>query len=231
MPAPALKVSVLLGLLGAEVDGFALRDRLSSIGVVTSPGRLLPALMSLENAGLIAVDRSGPAPLYSLTSRGTESAYAIGPGKPVPTTLVMADLAGFTSFTAREGDNAARSVAIQMERDVAATLASTGGRLVKCLGDGILGIMGPVPDPVEVVRTVARQARVWEGNHWSLHAAVHEGSPIHHNGDLYGQDVNLVSRLCQMAAAGEVLLTVREGGETVDLRGFDHPVLVRRVAL
>ncbi len=57
------------------------------------------------------------------------------------------------------------------------------------------------------------------------------GQPIAHNGDLYGADVNLVSRLCSEAAPDEIVLCVDEGAgtELVRPRGIPRDIpIVRR---
>src|SRR5687768_16309436 len=98
---PGGDAGVLWALLGQPpASGFEI---CATIGAATgrrcTARRLLPALVRLEAAGLVSVDRSTDPHLYALTPSGATAAYDAGPGQPEPTVLVMADLVGFTRFT------------------------------------------------------------------------------------------------------------------------------------
>jgi adenylate cyclase len=142
----------------------------------------------------------------------------------------MADLVGFTRFTEQHGDAAAHEQASRFTHLARTTVRPAGGSLVKSLGDGVLLGLPPASDPVALLRTLASSLAATSPA-WRLHAGAHVGCPIRHAGDLYGRDVNLVSRLCARAGPGEVLLTAADGDEQVTVDGFDDTVRVRRVML
>jgi class 3 adenylate cyclase len=223
---------VLWALLGQPPSsGFDVCDTLSrTSGRRCTPARLLPALVRLEDAGLVQVDRSGDPYTYALTSAGIAAAQQGGPGRSDPAMLVMLDLVGFTRFTEQHGDGAAHEQATRLSRLAASAVRPASGEVVKSLGDGVLLRLPPHTDPLPLVRGLAH-ALATSDHPWLVHGGAHAGTPIRHAGDLFGRDVNLVARLCDRAGAGELLMTAADGAEALQVEGFDEPVRVQRVAL
>jgi len=232
VPLPVSKATVLWALLSAPpTSGFELCATLTEATCRRcTPGALLPTLVALERARLLAVDRTADPYRYSLTPQGITAAYEAGPGQAFPAVLMMADLVGFTRFTERHGDTAAHEQASRLARTAKATVAPLGGALVKSLGDGVMLCAPPDSDPVGVLRTLAN-ALAATPPAWQVHAGAHAGAPIRHAGDVFGRDVNLVARLCAHARPGEVLLTAPDGEVSLRVDGFEEPVAVRRVVL
>jgi class 3 adenylate cyclase len=231
----ASRLNVVLSLLGADdgLDGTTITERLHAGGSQTTPGKLLVHLLALEESGHVHVERHDGY-RFSLTPDGEAIAYDLGPGGPVAVTLVMADLVGFVSFTAAQGDGAAHRVAKGLRAIADEELTDAGGRVVKSLGDGFLGVVDREHDGVAVTRRIADRCRDLDSTSWSVRAAVHDGQPIQHQGDLYGADVNLVARLCEAASPDEVITTTAGADrevELIDLRGLDEPIAVARMAL
>ena len=212
------------GLRGAEVQ-----ERIAVHAKKPAADALLVALLGLEASGHVVVDRSEPM-TFALSGRGRDRAYELGGGEPVLVQLLMADLVGFVSFTSKHGDAASRAAAGSLHRAASDATRLGGGELVKVMGDGFLAWLPPATDPVPVVSAVADGCGSVDGARWQLRAASHVGTPIRHQRDLFGNDVNLVARLCQAAAPGEL---VRSNGgrgapEHLHVRGFDAPVAVWR---
>ncbi|MEJ7583971.1 MAG: hypothetical protein WKF43_07755 [Acidimicrobiales bacterium] len=232
MSSPAA-VDLLLALLEPgdawDVSGNEVIGRLQDAGLAASPARVMARLLRLETQGLVRVERQ-PEHRFRLTPAGEEAAYAHGPGSPIDVTLVMADLVGFVAYTTRRGDKAAHRAAWSFQRCAEQSLQAGGGDAVKGLGDGVLGTAPSAKAALTAVRELAHHCRDLDGEPWQLRAAVHRGRPVAHRGDLFGADVNLVARMCDVANPGEALLT-GGGTEHLDLRGLDHPVTVERVLL
>lgn len=224
---------MLLALLEPAADDGVFGDeviaRLTAGRVSASPARVMARLLSLESLGWVAVERH-PEYRFRLTAAGEEAAYAHGPGSPVTVTLVMADLVGFVAFTARHGDEAAHRAAWTIQRASERALQGCGGDVVKSLGDGVLGTAASTDAALVAVKELAESCRQLEGETWRLRAAVHDGRPVAHRGDLFGADVNLVARLCDAARPGEVVVTGR-GHEVLAIRGLAQPVVVDRLDL
>lgn len=235
----ATPLDALLALLDASsagTDGTTLTRTLTGAGLRTSPTRLLGDLLRLEQSGHLTVQR--PSYTFAITDLGRAAALDLAPGAPVHTTVVIVDLVGFVAFTDDEGDHAA-ALAARLLRDVATTeLVRRGGRLVKHLGDGILGTVPPEVDAVEAVAAIAARLQRADGRRWPVRAALRTGHPIAMAGDLYGADVNLVARLCALAEPSELVIGITDGDcdgapgvEHVAVRGLPDPVAVVRVPL
>lgn len=128
------------------------------------------------------------------------------------------------------------------ERDLSLRVASVGGRVVKTLGDGVLYTTGSPMAAVEVgLDTV--EAHLADDELPSVRAGVATGPVLVRLGDVYGEPVNLASRLCDLARPSTVLVD-RVAAAELDgvpglrvrplerrsVRGFRslHPYLVRR---
>ncbi|MDP1820611.1 MAG: hypothetical protein Q8K58_12080 [Acidimicrobiales bacterium] len=234
---PASRLDALFALLptgpGEGVDGATLTRTLNQGGRRARPDRLLTDLLALERTGHVTIER--PAYSFALTHRGRAAAYELGPGVPAEATVVMVDLVGFVAYTEAQGDEAAVRAARALGAAAEAELGGHGGRVVKQLGDGILGLLPVGADPAGVVRAIADRTVHDDGTRWPVRAAARAGRPIALAGDVYGADVNVVARLCTLAASGELLLGADgesgAGVEQMSVRGVARAVAVRRVAL
>ncbi|HWI07389.1 MAG TPA: adenylate/guanylate cyclase domain-containing protein [Solirubrobacteraceae bacterium] len=122
-------------------------------------------------------------------------------------TFLFADLAGYTAFTERVGDEAAADVAVAFQA-VAARLAETCGcEVVKDLGDAV---MIHADDATRVVALALRLRRQLADEGWCppLRMGVHSGPAVQRGRDWYGTTVNIAARVADAAAAGEILLSV-----------------------
>jgi adenylate cyclase len=120
-----------------------------------------------------------------------------------PPAIVFVDLSGFTRLTRERGDESAVHAATSLQRQADEAARRYGGRLVKLLGDGAMlrlsdatAGLGAALDLVDAMNA--------EGA-LSSHAGVHAGSVIERDLDVFGQTVNLASRIADVAGPGEVL--------------------------
>jgi adenylate cyclase len=139
-------------------------------------------------------------------------------------TLLFTDLAGFSSWSLKAGDEAT----LQLLREVATALeppvVARGGRVVKRLGDGIMAtFLEPQHAFDAVVEARERIADVHaEGFRPRLRAALHTGRPKAIGDDYLGVDVNIAARLVERAGPDEVLVS------DVALSGLDPERVVAR---
>ena len=225
------QLDVLLALVGPPADGATLSQRLEEAGKPRKAGRLLGELLALETSGHVDIERAGGGYRFSLTDLGEEAAGELGPGRPTALTLVMADLVGFVAFTASHDDLAAQQAAQLLHRLAHDELRREGGRVVKSLGDGVLGALPPGADAVAALERLAARLEHPDGGCWPIRGAAHAGRPIVLEGDVFGHDVNLVARLCAAAGPNELLLSGagdRAADEVLMIRGLDAPVVVCR---
>lgn len=225
-------LDVLLALIGPAVDGGTVQSRLASLGKPSPAAHLLTHLLELESSGHVEVLRSGGY-RFSLTPLGSAAVSDLAPGQVVERLLVMIDLVGFVPFTAARGDEAARDAAQLLHSVADAALHRAGGRIVKALGDGVLGCAPFDLDMLPVLRRVAAVVARPESGAWMLRASIHRGAPIEIRSDLFGHDVNLVARLCGLAAPGEAVCSApgAPGAELVEVRGLADRVPIVRLSL
>jgi class 3 adenylate cyclase len=136
-----------------------------------------------------------------LASRG----LAPPPAPQEPPAIVFVDLSGFTRLTSERGDESAVHAAASLQRRADDAARKHGGRLVKLLGDGaMLRLINPavgVSAALELVETMSGEGVL------SSHAGVHTGPVIERDLDVFGQTVNLASRIADAAGPGEVLVS------------------------
>jgi adenylate cyclase len=157
----------------------------------------------LANLGLSTIQVLS-APSYGEDQQGSTNRLAV----------VFTDLEGFTRFTAKQGDEAARSLLAEHHRFVGPIVRSRGGKVVKRLGDGLM-LSFPEPDAavhcsLDLVDVPAELR---------LRAGVHTGEAVVTADDMIGHDVNIAARVAADAQGGQVLATVRVREEVGDLRG------------
>ena len=161
------------------------------------------------------------------------------PAPQGPPAIVFVDLSGFTTLTQERGDESAVFAASSLQRHADAAATRHGGRLVKLLGDGAMLRLGDATVGVEaaldLVGTMSGQGAL------SSHAGVHTGPVIERDLDVFGQTVNLASRIADAAGPGEVLASqaVAEAAgdgafaferiREAELKGLPEPVPLYRV--
>jgi adenylate cyclase len=153
--------------------------------------------------------------------------------------IAFADLAGFTRFTEEEGEEEALSSVERFVEGVSSTLPEDA-RVVKTIGDEVMmvgqDIEALVDWAVGYVSLFEERPEPRIGIHWGL--------ALYRDGDYYGREINLASRVVARARGGEVLVSdsVIEavGGSShlefeeigqVKLKGFDQPRRLSRASL
>lgn len=118
------------------------------------------------------------------------------------------DLVDFTRSSRRWDAAQLERTLERFERDVALRVTAAGGRVVKTLGDGVLwacddpiGAAGVAMDTVDAHELDAELP--------SVRAGVAMGPVLVRLGDVFGQPVNIASRLTDEARPGSVLVDAR----------------------
>ena len=146
--------------------------------------------------------------------------------------IAFADLAGYTRFTEEEGEEEALSSVERFVERVTQTLPEDA-RVVKTIGDEVMVVGTDVDALVDwavgFLETVEERPEPRLG--------INYGSTLYRDGDYFGREVNLTSRVVARARGGEVIVTdsvveavteaphlrFEEIGQ-VKLKGFDNPV-------
>jgi adenylate cyclase len=146
-------------------------------------------------------------------------------------TVAFADLAGYTRYTEEEGEEQALSYVERFIDAVGETLPDDA-RIVKSIGDEVM-IIGY--DSTTLTEWAVGFHRLFDDRP-APRIGLHAGATIYRDGDYFGRDVNLASRVVARSRGGEVLVTdavVQDIGKAdhldfepigeVKLKGFDEP--------
>jgi class 3 adenylate cyclase len=122
--------------------------------------------------------------------------------------VLFADVSDSTQLYERLGDAQALATVtrcLEMARDAA---VGCGGRLIKTIGDEVMLVFATALQAAEAA--VAIQERMTElaevlKLRLSFHVGFHYGVAIEHDGDVYGDSVNLAARLVEIAKGGQIL--------------------------
>jgi adenylate cyclase len=116
--------------------------------------------------------------------------------------IAFADLAGYTRFTEEEGDEEALSFVERFIEAVTATLPEDA-RVVKTIGDEVM-VVGQ--DVTALTDWAVGFQRLFDERP-QPRIGLHYGATLYRDGDYFGREVNLASRVVARARGGEVLVT------------------------
>jgi adenylate cyclase len=152
--------------------------------------------------------------------------------------IAFADLTGYTRLTEEEGELHAVDAVERFVEAVQTTLPDDA-RVIKTIGDEVM-IVGS--DPAALTDWAVGFQQLQSGRPLPR-IAVHSGEALYRDGDYYGRDVNIASRVAARSAGGEVLVTrpvVESAGSNLEferiaevkLKGFREPteVFIARIA-
>jgi len=145
--------------------------------------------------------------------------------------IAFCDLAGYTRFTEEEGDEQALSLIERFVDSVTDTLPDDA-RVVKTIGDEVMIV-------AQDIQALTEWAVDFQGlflERPEPRIGIHYGATLYRDGDYFGREVNLASRVVARARGGEVLVTdsvveqvaasrqlAFEGIGQVKLKGFNQP--------
>ena len=150
----------------------------------------------------------------------------------VLSTMVFADISGSTALYEALGNERATEAVTQVTQWIGDTIEAHGGRVVKKLGDGVLGVFGDASSAVSAMATMLRQHKV-RLDRWphplrmEIRVGVASGEVGDVDGDCYGDAVNVASRLCERAGPAEIWATET----TVLLAGTAPDVWYRKLGM
>jgi adenylate cyclase len=121
------------------------------------------------------------------------------------TAVGFADLVGFTSLT-RDIDEAGLAHLVErFESNAADLIAACHGRLVKTVGDEVMFVADEPSTAAELGLGLSEQVGA-DDDLPQLRVGLAFGTVVSRHGDLYGEPVNIASRLVSIAKPGSVLV-------------------------
>jgi adenylate cyclase len=149
----------------------------------------------------------------------------------VQLTVCFVDLTGFTRYTEEEGDEQALDLVERFVETVEETLPA-GAQIVKTIGDEVM----IVAQDIQALTDWAVDFQQGFRERPEPRIGLHYGAAVYRDGDYFGREVNLASRVVARARGGEVLVTdsvveqvaesehlAFEGIGQVKLKGFSEP--------
>jgi class 3 adenylate cyclase len=125
--------------------------------------------------------------------------------------IVFADIAGYTVKTSQD-ESAALSVRDRVEKLVKASAVSHNGRIVKMMGDGAMLEFASAVEAVSCALEIQDQmdhlnSELDLPEPIALRIGAHVGDVVEEDNDLYGNAVNIASRVHGMAQPGGICIT------------------------
>jgi class 3 adenylate cyclase/WD40 repeat protein len=156
-------------------------------------------------------------------------------------TFLIADVRGYTRFTATEGDEAASRLALRFAEVCAEGVEAWGGELVELRGDEALCVFGSARQAlraaVELQSAFADETASDPALPLGVGIGLDAGEAVPVGEGFRGAALNLAARLCAIAGPGEVLASdglvrlagrveglVTETREPVAMKGYDEAV-------
>src|SRR5262245_695327 len=160
-----------------------------------------------------------------------------------PITVLFTDLVSSTELLQRLGDEQAQRVFQAHHRLLRDAVAMHGGQEVKWTGDGLMATFASSADAVRCAVAMQHTTRIRAvGERLAMRAGLHVGEALRDEGDWVGASVVVARRLCERAAAGQILCSALVvellGGRrafrfgemgALDLKGFAAPVAAYEV--
>src|SRR5215510_3028034 len=123
-----------------------------------------------------------------------------------PVTVLFTDLVSSTELLQRVGDEQALRVLRAHQRLLRYAVAVHGGQEVKWTGDGLMSTFASSADAVRCAVAMQQRTRGRAaGERLAMRAGIHVGEALRDESDWVGASVVVARRLCDRAAAGQIL--------------------------
>ncbi|MDH3246176.1 MAG: adenylate/guanylate cyclase domain-containing protein, partial [Saprospiraceae bacterium] len=118
--------------------------------------------------------------------------------------IMFTDIVGYTQLMGRDEEGAIQL--LRLNREIhQATIEEFGGKLLKEMGDGNLASFPTISGAVSAALKIQEGAGSIQG--LNLRIGLHQGEILEERGDIFGDGVNIASRLQELAQPNQVLVS------------------------
>jgi len=126
--------------------------------------------------------------------------------------IMFTDMVGYSALAQRD-DKVALELLEEHRRLLRAIFPQFHGTEIKTIGDAFLVEFGSALEAaqcaIEIQRTLAKRNHdVTSNRRMELKIGIHIGDVVHRDGDVYGDGVNIASRIEQLAGAGGICVSM-----------------------
>ena len=126
-------------------------------------------------------------------------------------TVAISDLSGYTALSAKD-EKQALLLAALLQRQATRLTEAHGGRIVKSMGDAVMFAFDDADTAVTVLKALhhdfAPAADQLGVAALQVHSGAHTGEvTVAHDGDIYGQTVNIAARIQGSAVPGQIVVS------------------------
>ena len=139
--------------------------------------------------------------------------------------ILVADVVGYSRLVGRDEPGTLAAVRDVRERVIGPLMGSYAGRIVKCMGDGLLiefgSAINAVRSAVEIQRALAAEgATIPEDRRIAFRIGIHVGDVVIDDDDILGDGVNVAARLETIADPGGICLSEAAHAQVRDRLSF-----------
>ena len=121
--------------------------------------------------------------------------------------ILFADIAGYTALMQKD-EATASTLLSRFQKSIEELIPENNGQIVNFYGDGALCIFN---NPLEAVRCAMNLQNAFQENpKVPVRIGLHSGTVVFENEKIYGDSVNLASRIESMGVPGAILLSSRK---------------------
>jgi class 3 adenylate cyclase len=124
--------------------------------------------------------------------------------------IMFTDIVGYTALMGRDEQMAFKLLDTNRQIHKQA-IEQYNGKLIKELGDGVMASFNTVSDAVNAAIIIQKACLATK--ELSLRIGIHEGEIIFENNDIYGDAVNIASRIQTLGVPGSILFSKKMNDE------------------
>jgi len=158
----------------------------------------------VEIFGIISNKLSLPEAFSKRQSEAVKPLTIASKGKRLLAAIMFTDMVGYTALM-QENEQEAKQRRDRHRQILQESIAEHQGKLLQYFGDGTLSIFNSSIDAIDCAIQI--QTRLQESPKIPLRIGLHTGDIVYDDEGIYGDGVNVASRIEAMAAAGSVLVS------------------------